>query len=161
MVMKKLTIYAFLIFTGVVYAKEREVTSLEIVRFGMPEGISETEKEGCSFFKPTKEQIIEYLEEADWLNEGGELLHQYYSPCFVTGKVTFKDGFSGEWTIKSSGYGRGSFNYNDEVYFFREKNGWFDPFQCLYYMGDEPDPDPDCEDRLEEKLEELKKNNYP
>ena len=128
MVMKKLTIYAFLIFTGVVCAKDREVTSLEILKIGIAyEGRSEIEKKACSYFKPTKKQLIYFFENAIEFDEGGEIAHEYYSPCIATGKVIFADGIEGRWTVQSSGYGYGIFN-NKELNFFLKDNEWNDDY---------------------------------
>ncbi|MFC0138988.1 hypothetical protein ACFFJN_01980 [Erwinia mallotivora] len=74
------------------------------------------------------------------MEEGGQTEHKYYSPCIVTGSVVFKDGKSGKFTLQSSGFGSGTFGNKEVIYFFHEKNPWFDPFQCSYAMGDEPDP---------------------
>ena len=149
MVSKILAICIFLSFSGFIHAKDREITSIEILETGVAyEGHSKIEQKVCSFFQPTKKQLIEYFEKSDWLNEGGEISHQYYSPCIVIGKVTFKNGISVKWTIQSSGYGYGVFNYNKNMIFFRKNNEWFDPFQCTYSMGDDEDDYIDCEDEV-------------
>ncbi|WP_261642095.1 hypothetical protein [Erwinia mallotivora] len=120
------------------------VTDIEINESGIAYiGHSKVEQEGCKLFRPTPEQLAEYFNQAQRLEFGGWREHTYYSPCIVTGKVSFKSGQSGKFTIQSSGYGYGTFN-NKAINFFHKENPWFDPFQCSYAMGDEPDPG--CDD---------------
>lgn len=121
-------------------ASSDEVTSVEINKSGIAyQGHSKVEQEGCKSFKPTQEQLTEYFNQSQKLEFGGWQEHKYYSPCIVTGKVSFKNGQSGKFTVQSSGFGYGRFN-NKDINFFRKKNKWFDPFQCTYAMGDESEP---------------------
>lgn len=132
-------IVLFLLFFKAVYAKD--VSNIEILKTGIVyEGHSETEKEGCKLFIPTKEQLVEFFEKSTELEYGGSIEHQYYSPCIATGTVLFKDGTYGRWTIQSSGYGYGTLNNNNPMSFFHKDNKWYDPFECTYAMGDEPEP---------------------
>lgn len=93
----------FFVFSNLACSKE--VSNIKINKVGIAyEGHSETEKEGCKLFRPTKEQIINYFNKAKVLKYGGSIEHQYYSPCIATGMVTFKDGSTGQWIIQSSGF---------------------------------------------------------
>lgn len=118
------------------------VTHVEIKDSGLAyEGRSEVEQEGCKLFRPTEKQLINYFNEAARTSEGGQTGKQYYSPCIATGKVTFKDGKSGRFTLQSSGFGSGNFGDREVIYFFRKDNPWLDPFRCTYAMSDEVEPD--------------------
>lgn len=122
-------------------ASSDEVVSIEINKSGIAyQGHSKTEQDGCKLFRPTKEQLAEYFNHSQRLEFGGWRENKYYSPCIVTGKVTFKSGQSGKFTIQSSGFGYGTFNKKD-INFFHKKNKWFDPFQCTYSMGEETELD--------------------
>lgn len=119
----------------------KDVNNVEILSIGIAyEGHSETEKEGCKLFRPTKEQIINFFKNAQEPEYGGSVEHKYYSPCISTGTVTFTDGTSGEWTIQSSGFGYATFGDKKSINFFYKDNNWVDPFQCAYASGDEVEP---------------------
>ncbi|MGV3345040.1 hypothetical protein ACGVWS_04590 [Enterobacteriaceae bacterium LUAb1] len=136
---KTILILFFSIFSGLAWSDK--VTDIEIEKVGIAyQGRSKVEQEGCKLFRPTKEQIANYFNQASRMEEGGSTGHQYYSPCIATGKVTFKDGKSGEFTLQSSGFGSGTFGNKEVIYFFHKDNQWVDPFQCTYAMGDEPEP---------------------
>ncbi|MEI2264507.1 hypothetical protein [Erwinia sp. CGal63] len=116
------------------------VVKIEIEKTGIAyKGRSEVEQEGCKLFRPTEKQLIQYFNQAQRLEFGGWREHKYYSPCIVIGRVTFKEGMSGRFTLQSSGFGYGVFNHQ-QINFFNEFNPWFDPFQCTYAMGDEVEP---------------------
>ncbi|WBF47639.1 hypothetical protein [Serratia rubidaea] len=101
-------------------------------------GRSSVEKEGCRLFVPSKAQVVNFFNQAKTLPEGGAIEHEYYSPCIAIGKIVFKDGSTGRWTLQSSGFGYVTFEDQKTTYFFYKNNSWFDPFACTYGVGDEP-----------------------
>lgn len=118
-----------------------KVSHVEIESTGIAyEGRSKVEQEGCALFRPTKEQLTDYFNQADKMDEGGSVGHQYFSPCITVGKVTFEDGNSVSFTLQSSGFTSGNFGNKEAIYFFHKDNKWYDPFECTYAMGDESEP---------------------
>ena len=101
------------------------------------------EKEACKKFVPNKNQLINYFKLAEESNEN-KWLHDYYSACISYGNVQFEDGFSGKWTIQSSGLGYVIPDNGSPVYFFYKDNKWEDPNAYTYGLGDEPESDPGC-----------------
>lgn len=94
------------------------------------------EKE-CQVFQPTRQQILEFFNDAKETEESGNLLHEYYSPCLAKGIIIFKDGAYGKWIIQSSGLGYVTFDNNLTRWFFHKNNNWFDPYACNYGLSDE------------------------
>lgn len=99
---------------------------------------SDVEKDGCRLFTPNKAQVVDFFNQAKTFSEGGAIEHEYYSPCIAIGKIAFKNGTAGRWTLQSSGFGYVTFENKKTTYFFYKHNSWFDPFACTYGVGDEP-----------------------
>lgn len=136
---KLMAFFVIYFLSGFSYAKE--VKNIEIIKYGIAyEGRSKVEQEGCALFRPTKEQLIDYFNQATRMDEGGSVGHQYYSPCITVGKVTFEDGNSVGFTLQSSGFTSGNLGNKEAIYFFHKDNKWYDPFECTYAMGDESEP---------------------
>jgi len=111
-----------------VFTQAREVSQINIVKTGAydSEDRYEYEKEGCKTFNPTKEQLIHYFTKAEEADSSGEWINEYYSPCVASGTITFKDGFSGEGRIHSSGLGWVDFTEGKRKYFYYIDNAWED-----------------------------------
>lgn len=136
---KLMAFFIIYLFSGFSYSKE--VKNIENLKYDIvDEGRSKVEQEGCALFRPTKEQLIDYFNQATRMDEGGSIGHQHYSPCITTGKVTFEDGNSVSFTLQSSGFTSGNFGNKEAIYFFHKDNKWYDPFECTYAMGDEAEP---------------------
>jgi len=144
MVIKNLTIIFFLLSFLFTQAQSRAVESIEIKELDSHDETRRAEyqyeKIACEKFKPTKEQIINYFKISEEASGSGDWLHEYYSPCISRGKVTFKDGSSGNWNIQSSGLGFVIFNNGKTANFFYKNNKWTDPYACSYGLGDDPEP---------------------
>jgi len=99
---------------------------------------NKNEEEACKVYRPTEKQMIRFFNLAKESQESGNLLHDYYSPCLTTGKIKFKDGVSGVWTVQSSGLGLAIFDNGDSATFFLKDNQWTDPYACTYGVGADP-----------------------
>ena len=116
----------------------RTVSSLSIHQVGLDDdGGNENEKRACKTFRPNKQQMILFFNHAKESKDDGTLLHEYDSPCLAKGKVKFKDGASGRWTVQSSGLGWVFFDNGKSATFFLKGNKWDDPFACSYGLGDD------------------------
>lgn len=111
----------------------REVVQLEILQSGHYGGASKEDPYNytteCKGWNPTKEQLMDYFVNAKEADSSEGWLHEYYSPCIATGKVTFKDESFGEWGIYDTGYGVVDFKDKanktvKQKYFLNLKNGW-------------------------------------
>ncbi|NNS08761.1 hypothetical protein [Erwinia sp. JH02] len=114
-----------------------EITIDEVGAYDERRG-NKNEKEACKVYRPTEKQMIRFFNLAKESQEIGSLLHEYYSPCLTTGKIKFKDGASGVWTVQSSGLGLAIFDNGDSATFFLKDNQWTDPYACTYGLGDDP-----------------------
>src|ERR1700756_4629444 len=77
----------------------RGVTSVVIEEVGkaMPDN-DPMVAEWCKKFKPTVKQVKRFFSNAFPI-EGRIVHHDYYSPCYATGTVSFPDSSSGKWVI--------------------------------------------------------------
>lgn len=119
----------------------REVKHIDIKETGISDK-KDSEESGinqCEEFKPQKAQLIHFFRLAREEKEYGSALHEYYSPCITTGTVSFKDGTSGDWKLRSSGLATVFFNNGETSTFFYRNNKWKDPYACNYGLGDEPE----------------------
>ncbi|WP_455811421.1 hypothetical protein [Pseudomonas graminis] len=123
-----------------IHAQGRVVSDINVERAGAQESgrKDEHERETCKVYKPTKEQLVRYFNLATESQESGNLLHEYYSPCIATGKIKFKDGASGVWTVQSGGLGLAIFDNGESSVFFHKDNQWTDPYACTYGLGNDP-----------------------
>ncbi|MEI2683893.1 hypothetical protein [Erwinia aphidicola] len=97
------------------------------------------EEKVCKAFRPSKKQLIRYLNLATDSDDNGPLLHDYYSPCIAYGLVKFKDGTSARWTLEANGGAYVTFSDKKQHLFFYRDNHWFNPLPCEHGNGiDEP-----------------------
>lgn len=138
---KKTFVIAFsLLFYISIQTQARVVSEIKIDEVGAYDERrgNKNEEEACKVYRPTEKQMIRFFNLAEELQESGNLLHEYYSPCLTTGKIKFKDGASGVWTVQSSGLGLAIFDNGDSATFFLKDNQWTDPYACTYGLGDDP-----------------------
>ncbi|WP_421504733.1 hypothetical protein [Erwinia rhapontici] len=123
-----------------IQSQARVVSNIDVERVGAQESgrKDENERAACKVYRPTQEQLITYFNLATESQESGNLLHEYYSPCIATGKVKFKDGASGVWTVQSSGLGLAILDNGESLVFFHKDNQWTDPYACTYGLGNDP-----------------------
>lgn len=122
------------------HTQARVVDYINVERVGAQESgrKDENEREACKVYRPTEEQLVRYFNLATESQESGNLLHEYYSPCIATGKIKFKDGASGVWTVQSSGLGLAIFDNGESAVFFHKDNKWTDPYACTYGLSNDP-----------------------
>lgn len=124
------------IFFSCISSSAREVQEIEIKESGI---YDQGEEDFCEAFKPTKNQLILFFKVAKEAREYGTAFHEYDSPCLASGKVSFKDGTSGDWKLRSSGLATVFFNDGETSTFFFRGNKWKDPYACNYGSGDNPE----------------------
>lgn len=140
-ILKKINFFFICLFIVVsMQTQARVVTEIKIEEIGAyDEGRkNKNEEEACKVYRPTKKQMIRFFNLAKESEKSGSLLHEYYSPCLATGKIKFKDGATGVWTVQSSGLGLAIFDNGESAVFFLKDNQWTDPYACTYGLGDDP-----------------------
>ncbi len=136
---KKLNVALFLFLAFSMQTQGRVVSHVEIKGIGEhDEGREDkNEIEACKVFRPSKNQIIRFFNQATESKENGNLLHEYHSPCISFATIKFKDGSKGDWQIQSSGLGFVIFDNGESATFFHKGNQWTDPYACTYGLGDD------------------------
>jgi len=93
-------------------------------------------KEECKKFQPTREQILKFFNKSQRV-EGFVVSEDRYTPCFATGRLTWRDGTGAEWYLYSSGTANLLLDNGETIHLYQRDYRWFDPTACTYGLSGE------------------------
>ncbi|AXF77026.1 hypothetical protein LU604_04430 [Erwinia tracheiphila] len=128
-----------LVFITAACSQQGKVKTLTEIETGLTVSWSskdENIKDECKKFQPTREQILSFFNKAQRV-EGVVVNEDRYTPCFATGRLTWRDGTSAGWSLYSSGTASLSLDNGETLHLYQRDYHWFDPTECTYGMGDE------------------------
>jgi len=143
---KKIILFRFLYFSALLLSVSacsllpcetgRKVDEVVIESSG--QSLNPKEAEFCAEFKPTQAQVKRFFSRAVPITSN-RTQHDWYTPCYAKGSVTFSGGGSGDWLLYSSGIAVLNWAYEkNELYLYNARNnGWHDPFECSYGPADD------------------------